>query len=321
MDVDGSGRGSQGLKTCRVSVSVAVLCAVGILTQALPVRADARYDWESLLNTRRIAVVAPFFCTVPPPAFIPSAKPTTKRTARVIWPKPASNTPSARNKPVLSHSKTSAGKTLQPATVQIELAPLPPKTTSAVPATAADKSFHTQTLQTLTSTLHTALPESIGAGNVYRVVPQSDVQAALGRLHWNEHDLFQERGQPLRGKFPVPDVKRIQKLAQMLHVDGVVVTAMREPASIGDGLRLPFELWKVNPFNMGVRRMKAHVLSPRVQAFLITAQGKTAWQDEMAADHPRTTPRTLKTLLVDWQEATEQVAQQLADSLHRQPPG
>jgi hypothetical protein len=57
-----------------------------------------------------------------------------------------------------------------------------------------------------------------------------------------------------------------------------------------------------------------------VKAYLITRQGTIAWQDEAMADHPRTKQRTTRTLLIDWQEATEEVAQQLADSLMRLPP-
>jgi hypothetical protein len=38
------------------------------------------------------------------------------------------------------------------------------------------------------------------------------------------------------------------------------------------------------------------------------------------ADNPRTKPSTPRTMLVDWREATEQVAGQLADSLLRMPP-
>ncbi len=297
-----------------------------LLTQAQGVRADARYDWESLLNTRRIAIVAPFFCTVPPPDPAPAMALTRKPTARVIWPKTAPDAFTGGNQARQSGNRvnprtarTATKATLQPAPVQID--PAPPQPKASVPVTEADKSFHARTLQTLTATLKTALPESIAAGRTYQVIPDGDVQAALRKLRWQSRDLFALQGKPTQGKFPPPDTKHIQKLAQLLHVDGVIVSAMREPASVGDGLRLPYELWMVNPFDFGVRRRTAHVLSPRVQAFLITADGKTAWQDEQAADHPRTTPRTLNTLLVDWQEATEQVAQQLADSLNRLPPG
>ena len=297
-----------------------------LLMQAAGVRADARYDWESLLNTRRIAIVAPFFCTVPPPAPFSATAPTRKPIARVIWPKPAPDASTGGNPArqsenrVTPHAtKTAAKSTLQPAPVRID--PTLPQAKPSVAVTAADNSFHARTLQTLTATLQTALPESIAAGRTYQVIPEGDVQAALRKLRWQSRDLFQLRGKPAQGKFPAPDLKHIQKLAQLLHVDGVIVSTMREPASVGDGLRLPYELWMVNPFDLGVRRRTAHVLSPRVQAFLITAEGKTAWQDEQAADHPRSTPRTLNTLLVDWQEATEQVAQQLADSLNRLPPG
>ena len=302
------------------------MLVVLLLMQAAGVRADARYDWESLLNTRRIAIVAPFFCTVPPPAHAQTVTPTRKPTARMMWPKTVpdastSGSPARQsgNRVHPPTAKTAAKTTLQPAPVQID--PTLPQTKPAAAVTEADKSFHTRTLQTLTATLQTALPESIAAGRTYQVLPDGDVQAALRQLRWQSRDLFQFQGKPTQGKFPAPDLKHIQKFAQLLHVDGVLVSAMREPASVGDGLRLPYELWMVNPFDLGVRRRTAHVLSPRVQAFLITAEGKTAWQDEQAADHPRSTPRTLNTLLVDWQEATEQVAQQLADSLNRLPPG
>ena len=316
---------------CRKWKSLGKISAcLALLSAQLPAaRADARYDWEALLNTRRIAVVAPFFCTVPLPALPPSAKPSVKRTAHVVFPIPKS-APAARSGGTASYKRgksfpalpgVSAKPPMQPARIQIDPVPQSSKSGPAIPVTATDTSFHARTLQTLTETLRAALPESIGNGHTYQVIPETDVQTGLRKLRWQTRDLFQGRGLPAKSKFPDPDIKHIQKLAQILHVDGVVVASMREPASIGDGLRLPYELWLVNPFNLSTRRVRAHVLSPRVQAFLITSQGVTAWQDEQAADHPRATPRTLKTLLIDWEEATEQVAQQLADSLHRQPPG
>ncbi len=302
------------------------LFAVVLLTQGALARCEVHYNWEALLNTRRIAIITPFFCTIKPPAAAPVPLPAAKPKARVVWPAPTAEHASAR-KNSASTRKSSTKAVLRPAPVHLDpaVAPKPAdkgnKQPAAAAVTPAEKSFHTQTLQTLTEVMQATLPERIAAGRVYQVVPESEAQAALRGLRWQPRDLFQERGAIVRGKFPTPDVKHIQQLAKRLKVDGVVVAAMREPASIGDGIRLPYELWMVNPFNMGVRRRLPHVLSPRIQAFLITADGETAWQDEQVADHPRTTPRTLKTLLVDWQEATEQAAQQLADSLHRQPPG
>ncbi|MDE2127441.1 MAG: hypothetical protein KGJ62_12715 [Armatimonadetes bacterium] len=40
----------------------------------------------------------------------------------------------------------------------------------------------------------------------------------------------------------------------------------------------------------------------------------------MSQDHPRTDPRTLATLQVDWDEATNELAQDLSDSINRLPP-
>src|SRR5262249_49399223 len=149
--------------------------------------------------------------------------------------------------------------------------------------------------------------------------PPALVERTLRALHWTQCDLFLDKA-ALKGNWPTPDMKRLTLLAKRLNVSAIFIGTMRDPADIKDGFRLHPELASANLVKLSLKHYRAHVLSPRVQAFLVTRDGKTAWQDEQMADHPRTRPNTLRTLRVDWQEATEQVAQQLADSLRRLPP-
>lgn len=176
-------------------------------------------------------------------------------------------------------------------------------------------------LQKLNATMQKALPNFLAEQpDRFRVAPPPLTERALKALHWQPCDLFVNGGKLADGRWPVPDPERIATLAKRLRVDAIVVGSMRDPASIGHGLRIHHNPWSLNPLNWGFQRITPHVLSPRVQAFLITDGGTIAWKDEQMADHPRTSHPNARNLLVDWEEATEQVAQQLADSLLRLPP-
>ena len=261
---------------------------------------DVRNDAQALSATRRIAIVAPFFCSGPTQVAIPPRKAAepkaVKPIARVVWPN--TSTPPAR--------KPHSSRDLPPAPIKVEPSP---KTAArgSVPASndpvnttssASTDAFYWDALTSLADVMAASLPDRLAEGGRFTVVPAPFVQQALRTLHWQARDLFLP-SHDARTKFPTPDATRLQQLARRLHVDAVLVGAMREPASIGDGLRLPFENWKNNPLDVGVRRTRAHVLSPRIRAFLVTAQGGIVWQDEQMADHPRTTPHTTRTLLVD----------------------
>jgi hypothetical protein len=179
---------------------------------------------------------------------------------------------------------------------------------------------YAEKLRRLRLTLQKAFVQRLRGQKRFVAVPQARVERELHRLHWTAADLFADRGM-VRGKGrPRPDTARIAWLAQRIGVDALVVGVMYHPASIGEGPKLHHEIWSTNPLNLSVRRVRAHVISPRVQSFLVTTEGITVWRDEQMADHPRSGPRTPRTLLADWIEATAQVANQLADSLLRMPP-
>lgn len=183
-----------------------------------------------------------------------------------------------------------------------------------------DEKFYLERLNRLAAVMKQELPARLGDLSRFRVVPAKDVDSALRGLRWTARDLFANKGETNGKVWPALELGRVRALAKRLKVDAVFVGAMRDPASIGEGLRLHHDSWNPNPLNWGIQRNRAHVLSPRVQAFLITKNGVTAWKDEQMADHPRTKPSTPKTLAIDWIEATQQVAQQLADSLNRLAP-
>jgi hypothetical protein len=152
------------------------------------------------------------------------------------------------------------------------------------------------------------------------LVPQAVVERELHKLHWSAADLFENKGVGGGKAGPQPDKAHIAIIANRIGVDALIVGCLHEPASIGAGPKLHHEIWNANPLNISVKRMRAHVISPRVQAYLVTKDGRIVWKDEQMADHPRSSPKTSRTLLIDWTEVTSQVAGQIADSLLRMPP-
>ncbi len=120
--------------------------------------------------------------------------------------------------------------------------------------------------------------------------------------------------------WPSPDLSTAMNLAKLLKADAVLISALREPASIGEGLQLNHQTWNINPFNIGLRHIKPHVVSPRVQAILISRAGNIVWRDEELANHPRTKPSTARNLHADWLDSTDEVASLLADSLEQKAP-
>jgi hypothetical protein len=174
--------------------------------------------------------------------------------------------------------------------------------------------------------------------NRFVLVPPEAVRRALRELHWTDRDLFtgfpgpsararrsgigamQHNIAPGKEPWPAPNLARIARLASKLGVDGVVVGTMREPISVGAGIVVRHDDYSLNPINVGMRRVRDHVDSPRIHAALVSRSGEIAWSDDLLAEHPRTKRRTSKTLAIDWQEATQEVVQLMADSLLRLPP-
>jgi hypothetical protein len=179
---------------------------------------------------------------------------------------------------------------------------------------------HESILRTLRLTLQKSFIERMATQARFVIVPQAVIERELHKLHWGAADLFENKG-IVKGKaWPEPDKAHIAIIANRIGVDALIIGCLREPASIGEGPRLHHEVWNANPLNITVKRMRAHVISPRVQAYMVTKEGWVVWKDEQMADHPRTNPRTSRTLIIDWTEVTSQVACQIADSLLRMPP-
>lgn len=175
-------------------------------------------------------------------------------------------------------------------------------------------------LTDLRATLQEAMQRRLAGQTRFHCSSTAEVQRAMRSLRWISSNLFEANAaRSAKGRFR-PEGRRIMTLARKLNVDAVLVGVMFEPASIGDSVNLRHSNWDINPLNVGVHRIKTHVISPRVQAYLISADGRLLWQDEQMADHPRSKPRSMHTLKIDWIEATQQVADQLADSLLRLPP-
>jgi hypothetical protein len=193
-------------------------------------------------------------------------------------------------------------------------------------------------MRALSATVAVAAQRDLAEGDRFQLVSPDAVRQALRALRWRANDLFtglpswETHGRPSAAKtfmknvapgkepWPQPNAARIARLARKLDVDGVVVGTMREPISVGAGILIRHDENIPNPINLSVRRMRDHVDSPRIHAALIARSGSLAWSDDLMAGHPRTKRRTMKTLALDWQEATQEVVQLMADSLFRLPP-
>lgn len=184
------------------------------------------------------------------------------------------------------------------------------------PQSEARKTY-CESLQTLERTIQKRLPVSLAELGRFRVAPPDLTTRSLRALGWNPRDLYEEEA-ALFGAWPRLDTERAAKLAKKLRVDAVLAAAMREPASTKEGYQIARNTWDFNPLSIRFQRYPNHVVSPRVQAFLVNAEGKVLWQDEQMAVQPRTKPHTAKTLCVDWQEATLLVTQHLTENLIRE---
>ena len=180
----------------------------------------------------------------------------------------------------------------------------------------AGQQQYRETLRMLEETLQHRLPGSLGESQRFRIAPPELVTRKLHVLGWTPQDLYEDEA-ALQGKWPVPIPKRAVKLANLLKVDAILFAVMREPASVKEGYQMTRSEWNLNPLNFSLRRFPNHVTSPVVRAFLYNQQGNLVWTDEQIAEYPRTKPNTMRSLRVDWQEATLKVAQQLTDDLMR----
>ena len=176
---------------------------------------DVRNDAQALSATRRIAIVAPFFCSGPTQIAIPPRKAVEpkpgKPVARVIWPN--TSTPPAR--------KPHSNRDLPPAAVKVEPSPksaargsVPAPTEAAnTLALSSTDAFYRDALTSLADVMATSLPDRLAEGGRFTVVPALFVQQALRALHWQARDLFFP-SHDAKTKFPMPDATRLQQLAR-----------------------------------------------------------------------------------------------------------
>ena len=183
--------------------------------------------------------------------------------------------------------------------------------------TQSDKAKRTE-LEGLETALYWAVSVRLQERKRFKVFPAQRLLKILKSQKTNASDFFANSGKSNSKAWDRPQISKLKTLAKNLNVDAILVGEMHEPASIGDSAAMSHSA--INPLDMNVKRIHPHVISPRVQGYLVSIDGTIIWSDEQLADHPRSSPRTVKTLKLDLQEATEQVATQLMDSLQRLPP-
>ena len=173
-------------------------------------------------------------------------------------------------------------------------------------------------LEGLETALYWAMSVRLQERKRFKIYPAQRLLKILRIQKTNAYDFFKNSGTSTGKVWDRPQISKLKALAKILNVDAILVGEMHRPASIGEGAAMSHGV--VNPLNMSMKRIHAHVISPRVQAYLVSKTGAILWSEEQLADHPRSSPRTAKSLKLDLQEATEQVASQLTDSLQRLPP-
>ena len=170
----------------------------------------------------------------------------------------------------------------------------------------------------LETTLHRAMSFRLQERKRFKIYPAQRLLKILRSQKTNASDFFANSGKSTGKTWDRPQISKLKALAKSLNVDAILVGEMHQSASIGDSVAMSHSV--INPLDMSVKRVHHHVISPRVQAYLVSKTGAILWSEEQLADHPRSSPRTVKSLKLDLQEATEQVASQLTDSLQRLPP-
>ena len=162
--------------------------------------------------------------------------------------------------------------------------------------------------------IYTRLKEQVR----YRIYPSEHLLKVMKTLEISPSDLLMKADESKKETWAKPRIFRLKQLAKALNVDAIFVGQMHPPSSIGDSAAMSHGI--VNPLQIGIKRIRPHVVSPRIQGYLVAQNGDIVWKDEQMSDHPRTSPKTMKTLMLDWREATDQAACQLTDSLLRLPP-
>ncbi len=169
-------------------------------------------------------------------------------------------------------------------------------------------------------TIHDFLPKQLRADSNFKVTPEASVDRELAALKLINRNVFFWDGKPKRKGWPVPDIDVIRTLCRRLHVDALLVGAMKDPITTGSKVNI-VPAYPI-PLGFGFEYDPAHVISPHVWAYLITSDGHQAWRDQTAAYHPRINDKasTQRSLLLDWREASELMCQNLIDSITQLPP-
>lgn len=165
--------------------------------------------------------------------------------------------------------------------------------------------------------LHKALTKRLGEHSRFKLVPDGLSSKHLAKLSWTEKDFLTSTRSSRKKQSLVPEPIRISMLASRLNVDAVLVYHVSESDNIGDSVGLHRSKGDLNPLNLKVERLRPHVVSPKVTAYLVNRKGETVWSDTQVAFRPRTNKKTPQSLVADLTEVTLQVAGQVSDSLHR----
>ncbi len=189
-----------------------------------------------------------------------------------------------------------------------------------IPAADSSAKEYQQNLRLILHRFDSALTNRLNELPNFNITPMNTAPSKIKNSSFSPNDIYLRPPGKQSRDWPSPDTKKAMILIKKLKVDGIIFSAMREPASIAEGLQISHQTWNINPFNIGLRHIKPHVVSPRVQSILINRSGKIVWQDEELANHPRTKPSTPRTLKADWLDATDIVASLLADSLGQPAP-
>lgn len=180
----------------------------------------------------------------------------------------------------------------------------PTKPANPIPSEYLDQLRH------LEAHARARLPERLATRTLFQPVSEDEWKAASKELHLSPFALFQNDGLIRGGKFPVPDVAVVRKLAEKLKADAVLLAVMDEPRRANgqyyfDGFGLNYE--------------SPHV-RVKIGFTLLLADGTEVLHAYVESKHPLTQRRSRDYILVDWEETSDQVIESFLDELTRYAP-
>jgi len=144
----------------------------------------------------------------------------------------------------------------------------------------------------------------------FTVIKADDVDGALKELKITPPELFQNGGRLNNGKFELPDVGQVKRLASRLHADAVLMGVLDEPLKSSGG-------YIINPTGPAYDTPKVH---DKATFDLLLADGTMVLRQTIDVVHPLTKIGARQFVLADWIETEDQIVEDLMNEVTRYTP-